>query len=155
MYQYERDKLVLAVKLKHQVFITLRFYVLDEPLDLIIGKKAIVKYPILDIFPVHFVLETSYKVPLCTECRSNGEHSQFTNCSTPHGSIHKQPLNKLVPMDIGNDASTTSWLAQHIRQSILPFSLNHDISSPSSNVDLMLSNGITENIHKISSIHEV
>ena len=47
---------MLTVKLKQNVFITLRFYILDEPLDLVIGKKAIVKYHILDMFPLHFIL---------------------------------------------------------------------------------------------------
>ena len=56
-------------------------------------------------------------------------------------------------MEIDNDVSTTSWLAQHINQSILSSSLNHDIISPSPNVDSVLSNGITENI--LSIIHEV
>ena len=56
-------------------------------------------------------------------------------------------------MNIDNDVSTTSWLAQHISQFILSFSLNHDIPSPSLDADSELSNGITENI--ISSIHEV
>ena len=93
------DTLMLTVKLKQNVFITLRFYILDGPLDLIIGKKAIVKYHILDMFPVHFGLGISNEVPLCTECRSYGDHSQCTNCSTPHDSIHEQPLNNLVPMD--------------------------------------------------------
>ena len=105
------------------------------------------------MFPVHFGLEASNKVPLCTECKSFVDHSQCTNCSTPHDSIHEQPLNNLVPMDVDNDVSTTSWLAPYMSQSILSSSLNHDISSPSPDVDLVLSNGTTENI--LSSIHEV
>ena len=56
-------------------------------------------------------------------------------------------------MDVDYNVSTTSWLAQHISQSILSSSLNHDIPLPSSDVDLVLSNGSTENI--LSSIHEV
>ena len=100
------DSLMLTVKLKQQVFITLRFYILDGPLDLIIGKKAIVKYHVLDMFSIHFGLETFHKVPLCTECSKYGKHSQCTNCSTPHESIHEQPHNNLVPMDIDNDV----WL---------------------------------------------
>ena len=38
------DSLMLTVKLKQNVFITLRFYILDGPLDLIIGKKACIPY---------------------------------------------------------------------------------------------------------------
>ena len=38
------ESLMLTVKSIQNVFITLRFYILDGPLDLIIGKKAIVKY---------------------------------------------------------------------------------------------------------------
>ena len=48
------ESLMLTVKLKQNVFITLHFYILDGPLDLTIGKKAIVKYHILDMFPIHF-----------------------------------------------------------------------------------------------------
>ena len=144
---------MLTVKLKQNVFITLRFYILEGPLDLIIGKKATVKHHILDMFPIQFGLETSQEIPLCTECKSYGQHSQCTNCSTPHDSIHEQPLNTLVPMDVDDEVSTTSWLAQHISQSILSSSLNHDIPSPSPDVDQVLSNGITENT--LSSIHEV
>ena len=47
----------------------------------------------------------------------------------------------------------TNWSAQHISQSILSSSLNHDIPSSSPDADLVLSNGIAENI--LSSIHEV
>ena len=124
----------------------LRFYILDRPIDLIIGKKATIKYHILDMFHIHFWLETSRKIPLCTEFKSYGEHSQCTNCSTPHNSIHEQPLNKLVPMDIDNTVSTTNLLAQHISQSVLSSYLNHDIPSPSFDIDSVLSNRITENI---------
>ena len=70
------DGLMLTVKLKQQVFIKLRFYILDGRLDLIIGKKVIVKYHILDMFPINFGLETSYNIPLCIECRSYGDRSQ-------------------------------------------------------------------------------
>ena len=56
-------------------------------------------------------------------------------------------------MDVETEVSTTSWLAQHISQSILSSSYSSDIPSPSPNVDLVLSNGITETI--LSSIHEV
>ena len=69
------DSLMLTVQLKQNVFITLRFYILNGPHDLIIGKKAIVKCHILDMFPVHFGLEIFNEVPLCTECKSYGEHS--------------------------------------------------------------------------------
>ena len=36
------DSLISTVKLRQQIFVTQRFYILDGPLDLIIGKKAIV-----------------------------------------------------------------------------------------------------------------
>ena len=115
------NSLILTLKLKQNVLMTLCFYILDGLLDLFIGKKAIV----IDMLPVHFGSEISNEVPFCTECRSFGDHSQCTNCSTPHDSIHELPLNNLVPMDVDNDVSTTSWLAQHISQSILLSSLNH------------------------------
>ena len=66
---------MLTVELEKQVFISLLFYILDRPIDLIMGKKAIVKYHILDMLPIHFGLETSHRVSLCTECKSYGEHS--------------------------------------------------------------------------------
>ena len=105
------------------------------------------------MFPIHFGLETTRKIPLCTECKSYGEHSHWTNCFILHNSIHEQPLSNLVPMEIDNDVSTTSWLAHHISQSILSFSINHNIPLPSPDVDPVLSNCVTENM--LSSIHEV
>ena len=68
-------------------------------------QKSIAKYHILDMFPIHFGLGTSHKVPLCTECKSYGDHSQCTNCSTPHDSTHAQQLNNLVPMEV----NTVGW----------------------------------------------
>ena len=124
------ESLMLTVKLKQNVFITLHFYILDGPLDLIICTKAIVKYHILDMFPIHFGLDTSNKVPLCTECKSYGDHSQCTNCSTRHDSTHVQQLNNLLPMEIVTDVSTTSWLTQHISQTILSSAHKNDIPLP-------------------------
>ena len=43
------DSLMLTIKLKQLIFITLRFYILDGPMDPIIGKKPIMKYHILDM----------------------------------------------------------------------------------------------------------
>ena len=99
---------MLTFKLKQNIFITIRFYILDRPLNLIIGKKAIVKYHILDMFPIQFGLGKSQKIPLCTECKSYGNHSQCTNCSIPPDSTHEQQLNNLVPMEVDAEVLTTS-----------------------------------------------
>ena len=47
-------------------------------------------------------------------------------------------------MDIDNAVSTTTWLAQHISQSVISSSLNHDITSSSPDIDSVLSNGIAK-----------
>jgi hypothetical protein len=68
-------------------------------------------------------------------------------------------LDEIVPDVLDAEVSMTSRLAQHISRIAPPSLSNHNTSSPSPDVNLVLSNGITENILSsisiLSSIHEV
>jgi hypothetical protein len=112
--------LKLAVKLKTNVFVTLNFYILQNPpIDLIIGKDAITKHHILSLFPVQFGLiagtDDSMEVTTpCTECSRFGVHTQCTECApqpnetttitTTTSETRESPLAQI----------TTEWLAHYI-----------------------------------------
>jgi len=70
----------LTVKIKQHTFITLKFYILESsPIDMIIGKQAIVKYNLLSMFPAQFGLLPEHSA--CVECNRFGIQSQCMECT--------------------------------------------------------------------------
>jgi len=125
--------MVLKVKLKQNVFITLKFYILQEsPIDLIIGKHAIIQYNLLSMFPEHFglvpVIDTESHTQ-CTECTQFGSHTQCTECGVVQTVPQHQSPEPPSPATLVNNISQ---LDQRTGQWLLNVLADHSATSYSS-----------------------
>ena len=87
------NTLNLTVKIKNHIFITLQFTILNKtPIDLIIGKEAIVMYGLLNIFPEIFGIHTSTKS--CVECSRFGTHTMQRVRTSNSANAASEPLGR-------------------------------------------------------------
>ena len=98
------------VRIKSPVSITFKFYILQtSPVDLIIGKPAIVQFHILDMFPIHF--ELSVTTPPITA------HTQCTDCTHDTSNTIVNVITDVT--DTETQTAAPSWLVHYIGQSLL------------------------------------